>query len=373
MPIVDQSPAILTEGLQLIDPVNTPDWDANLRKFSEATFFHTAAWARVLSSSYGYRPLYLAGGGAGRLTSVLPLMEIDSWLTGKRGVSLPFTDECEPLGVEGNPEAFKCLFDNARVQGRIRHWKFLECRGGHALLGNAPVSKSYFSHRLRLHANEAALFSGVDSSVRRAIRKAEQKKLSVEFSQSLEAVRIFYGLFCKTRQRHGVPPQPFSFFANIQRHVLEKKLGWVVLAYHEGQPVAGAVFFHFGQSVLFKFGASDENFQNLRANNLVMWEAIRRYAREGFTSLDFGRTSIAHEGLRRFKQRWGTEEQKIDYVRYDIRKDRFVENPHDDNGSLHSLYRFVPVLFSRVIGFLLYKHITALTLLLDWESLPNCA
>ena len=38
---------------------------------------------------------------------LLPLMEVDSWLTGRRGISLPFTDECEPLYPDA--ESFKNL------------------------------------------------------------------------------------------------------------------------------------------------------------------------------------------------------------------------------------------------------------------------
>lgn len=373
IPATDQKGPTLPEGLRLIDPLATPDWDANLANFPEATFFHTAAWARVLNTSYGYHAVYLTTNDASRITSALPLMEVDSWLTGKRGVSLPFTDECAPLGVGDDPNSFPRLFQKAQDFGKTRKWKYLECRGARELLENAPASKSYFSHRLPLHDNEKTLFSGVDSSVRRAVRKAEQNKLIVEFSRSLDSIRAFYGLFCKTRQRHGVPPQPFSFFANIQRHVLEKNLGWVVLARHEGNPVAGAVFFHFGKSVIYKFGASDEKHQNLRANNLVMWEAIRRYAREGFTDLDFGRTSTSNNGLRRFKLGWGTEERKIDYVRCDLRKMQYVRNRDDKDGGMHMLYRFVPVVLSRAVGSLLYKHIAAFTLLFDWDQLANCA
>jgi hypothetical protein len=364
---------ILPEGLRLINPLATPDWDAALGNFPEATFFHTAAWARVLHASYNYRPVFLTTNDANRITSALPLMEVESWMTGKRGVSLPFTDECAPLGVSDHPDSFPRLFQSAQAFGKKRGWKYLECRGARELLENAPASKSFYSHRLSLQENEKNLFAGVDSSVRRAVRKAEQHKLTIEFSRSLDAVRAFYGLFCKTRQRHGVPPQPFSFFANIQRHVLEKNLGWVVLAHHAGRPMAGAVFFHFRKSVIYKFGASDGKHQNLRANNLVMWEAIRRYAGEGFTSLDFGRTSISNEGLRRFKLSWGTEERKLEYLRCDLRRMQYVRNRNDKDGGLHMLYKFVPVLLSRAVGSLLYKHIAALTLVLDWDQLANCA
>jgi hypothetical protein len=157
-PTVDQPAAALPEELRLIDPLTAPDWDDRLASFPEATFFHTTAWARVLNSSYDYRPLYLAMHRGNRMISALPLMEVDSWLTGKRGVSLPFTDECVPLGVEDDPNAFPLLFQSAQTLGKKRQWRYLECRGGRTLLENVPASKTYFSHRLPLQGKEQALF-----------------------------------------------------------------------------------------------------------------------------------------------------------------------------------------------------------------------
>lgn len=282
-------------------------------------------------------------------------MEVDSWLTGRRGVSLPFTDECEPLCEDAG--AFREIWRAALDHGRARAWKYLEIRGGRSLLGDAPASTSFWGHRINLDVGEARLFEGLESPVRRAVRKAEKSGLTIEFSQDLGAVRAFYGLLCQTRRRHGVPPQPFSFFSNIQRHVLAQGLGRVVLARHGSMPVAGAIFFQFGGAAIYKFGASDETRQHLRANNLVMWEAIKSYSRQGCARLDLGRTSLGNEGLRRFKLGWGAQERRIDYARYDLRADRFVTAPDEAEGWHNRVFRLLPLPLSRLIGTVLYKHV----------------
>ena len=74
-------------GVLLVDPTKQPDWDDQVLQLLGAGFFHTTAWARVLHATYGYRPYYLATPASGPLNSVLPLMEVASWLTGRRGVS----------------------------------------------------------------------------------------------------------------------------------------------------------------------------------------------------------------------------------------------------------------------------------------------
>jgi hypothetical protein len=344
------------EGVEVrrADPLGDPRWDERLGACPSASFFHSASWARILRNTYGFTPSYFLSEGQGRMESLLPVMEVDSWLTGRRGVSLPFTDECAPIARDS--DSFGRLFDAAVSFGRSRRWKYLEIRGGSEFLPRAQASASFYGHSLGLGAGEAQLFSGLDPSVRTAIRKANQSALTFEFSWDLEGVLAYYGLHCASRKRLGAPPQPFRFFAEICREVIEQRRGWVILARRDGVPIAGGVFLHFGRTVIYKFGASDKAFQDLRPNNLVMWEAIKRSAAEGFATFDFGRTSISNEGLRRYKQSWGTIERRINYVKYDLRSDRFVSGGDDSSGWQTRIFKILPSSLSRLIGFVAYKH-----------------
>ena len=72
----------------------------------------------------------------------------------------------------------------------------------------------------------------------------------------------------------------------------------------------------------------------------------------------FGRTSIANEGLRRFKLGFGTEGYQIDYVRYDFRKEDFVASRDMVSGWHNRIFRSMPISLSRIIGKLLYKHLS---------------
>lgn len=338
-----------------VDPLEQAGWDARLPTCPAPSFFHGAAWARVLRDTYGFSPIYFILGDPAHPRALLPVMEVNSWMTGRRGLSLPFTDECEPLCPDAG--SFRPLFREALEYAKVRAWKYLECRGGKTWFGDAPASTSFHGHRLDLDGGEAVLWAGLDGAVRRAVRKAERSGLTVAFSQDLDAVRIFYGLLCRTRKRHGMPAQPFRFFENIHRHVLAQNQGWVVLARHGRVPVAGAVFFLFGKMAMFKFGASDETYHPLRANNLVMWQAIKWHAQQGFGVLDFGRTSLENDGLRRFKLGWGPQERRIDYVRYDRQKADFVTAKDESSGWHNRVFRMLPLSISRLIGVAFYRHV----------------
>jgi CelD/BcsL family acetyltransferase involved in cellulose biosynthesis len=349
------SPAAEGTAVRRFDPSDDAAWDAELEHCQGATFFHGSAWARVLKETYGFTPAYFAVRQSNRIQTLLPMMEVDSWLTGRRGVSLPFTDECEPLCADA--ASFKAHFQAAEDLAALRSWRYIECRGGLHLFGDASPSLSYFGHRLDLCGGEGALFERLDSSARRAIRKAEHSGLIVEFSRDIESVREFYKLLCKTRRRHGVPPQPCAFFDAIHRHILAPNKGWLILARVGRRPVAGAVYFQFGRTAIYKFGASDNAFQSLRANNLVMWEAIKHFAREGFENLDFGRTSLTNEGLRNFKLSWGTSERRIDYVRRDMHTGGYVVVGDAASGIKPRILRMLPDPILRLLGSALYKHV----------------
>lgn len=341
-------------AVQPVNPAHCKDWDRAVARHPGHSFFHSAAWAAVLERTYSFTPAYFAINNGDGIESLLPLMEVDSWLTGRRGIGLPFTDNCYPLSSD--PESFQRLVGSAVEFGRARGWRYIEFRGGNGLFAAASPSLSYYSHTLDLLKDEDAMFARLGASARRAVRKALKSGVTVEISRSLEAVRAFHSLQCKTRKLHGLPPQSFAFFRNIYEQVLTQNMGVVVLARHQGQVIAGAVHFHLGSQAIYKYGASDRSFQHLRGNNLVMWEAIKWHARNGSTILDMGRTSLANDGVRRFKIGWGVEEKTMEYVKYDLRRNRFVSEADESFGWYNWFFQVMPIALSRMVGAVLYRH-----------------
>lgn len=340
--------------IQRINPIGDSNWNALVSSQPKCSFFHTAEWAKVLADTYGYAPVYFAAAETDGSRSILPLVEVDSWLTGRRGIGLPFTDDCEPLCADA--KMFQKLFAGAVEFGKSRNWKYLELRGGRELSGEVPPSLSFYGHGLDLTVGEDKLFMQLEGSVRRAVRKAEKNGVTVEILQSVEAVWIFYVLQCQTRKKHGLPPQPLKFFLNIHRHILSQNMGMIVLARHEGRPVAASVYFNFGGRAIYKFGASDERFQELRGANLVMWTAIKEFVRRGAKHLDLGRTSLTNAGLRKFKLGWGAAEHKIEYMKFDLKKNEFVTDADETSGWHTRVFRVLPVFMARAAGAALYKH-----------------
>lgn len=343
--------------MRILDPTQTPKWNNKISAFPDSTIFHTAEWARVLKESYGYQPVYIIEpqNGGGGLTSVLPLFHVASILTGRRGVALPFTDLCPPLGV--GSEAFDRLFQRAVALGREKHWKTIEFRGlpgGHGS-SPAPPSSRFLGHELDLNRPHAEIVANYRSSTRRNIKKAQNAGVTTEIRFTYAAVREFYRLNCITRRDHGLPPQPASFFKALSTNLIQKRIGAIVLGRHKGEAIAGAVFLKFNGKAIYKYGASDKKHQHLRANNLVMGEGIRWLTEEGCKTLHFGRTDRGHTGLRQFKNGYGTVEAPITYFKYEVTNNRFLEEKKEPKPS-HNAFKKMPIPLLRLAGQLLYRH-----------------
>jgi hypothetical protein len=342
--------------LRILDPLHDADWDRLVVSHPDCNFFHSAVWAKVLVETYGHKPFYLAFFRQCQPVALVPIMEIKSPFTGRRGICLPFSDFCCPL-IFAEGESGKVLSRMSEL-ARERNWKYFEIRGGRGMLpASAASARQFYGHKVRLSEDSEELLIRFASPVRRAIRKAQKSDLNVQVSTTREAVLQFYRLHVRTRRRHGIPPQPLSFFLNIYREAIKAGHGFVVLAGSSSKFIAAAVFLQFGKNAVYKFGASNTSYQEFRGNNLVMWEAIRFLMQRGCQLLHFGRTDIENEGLRRFKMGWGTEEELIEYFKFDIEEKAWESNGRDGSGFHNKIFRRLPLVLNRFAGSVIYPHL----------------
>lgn len=339
--------------IKIINPLEYPDWDSLLLTNGDYSFFHSSSWARVLCQSYRFKPICFISMHQEKLSGLLPFMEVKRPFSGRSGVSLPFTDHCKPIC--SSKADLEQILGAAISLGKASGWKYLDVRGNGSCFRHASPLTSYYNHTLSLNQDEQEVFSRFRASTRRQVKRAREKGVRITNSNSLEAVKIFYRLHCTTRKRHGLPPQPFQFFESIYHHIIAQQKGQVLLASHAEKEIASAIFFHFGRKAIFKYGASDSRHYHLRPNNLLMCEAINWYANRGFETMDFGRTALSNTGLLQFKRGWGTKEQTIDYYRFDIKKNEFVQNSLVSENYQY-IFKYLPTIVLKIIGKAVYKY-----------------
>jgi lipid II:glycine glycyltransferase (peptidoglycan interpeptide bridge formation enzyme) len=281
-------------------------------------------------------------------------MEVKSFLTGKRGVSLPFTDQCPP--ISNDPVNLEETLNRVIEYGKTAKWKHIDLRGNNDYFNGKSTSNSFYRHSLNLFQGKEEIFSGFRDSTKGNIRKAIREDVDIRICNSLDSVKEFFRLQCQTRKYHGLPPQPRSFFKRIFEHVVDANKGFVLLALYHNKVIAGGVFFHFGNKAIYKYGASDRNYLNLRPNNLIMWQAIEWFAENGFKQFSFGRTEQGNDGLLQFKRGWGAKEKKLNYYKYDLKQDCFVSEKPGVKSS-YNLFKMMPLPLLKFTGNILYRHV----------------
>jgi len=342
-------------GYEIIDPVQTSNWDERLTEFPDHSSFHTRAWARVLHEAYGYHPHYFVFNNDGAPAGIVPLMEIRSMLTGARGVCLPFSDLCEPLLRPGlHPQD---VLDVLFTHGKKRGWSEIEFRGGELPIEVAYPCSWYYRHRLEIPKSDAAYLSRLAHSTRNNLKKAQNSGVRVQRGNSPDFMEEFFRLNLITRKKHGLPPQPLEFFRKVQKYIMEEKKGSIFIARHGSESLSAVLCLECDGNALLKYAATRGTLLNLRPNNYLIWEIFKTYRNDGFRVMDFGRTDSPNDGLRRFKMGWDLEETLISYYRCDLTGRRSSSRPLYSIGLLRGVFRVMPIPILRLFGKLLYKHI----------------
>src|SRR5580698_9894535 len=85
-------------GVYELDPLRDQRWADLVERHPRSSVFHSVNWLTALQTVYRYEPVAVTTCPPGvRLTNGLVFCRVNSWLTGRRFVSLPFSDHCEAL------------------------------------------------------------------------------------------------------------------------------------------------------------------------------------------------------------------------------------------------------------------------------------
>jgi hypothetical protein len=339
-----------------LDPVRDPRWAEFISHHGSASIFHTPEWLRAIQLTYGYTPtVYTTSGPSAVLSNGIVFCNINSWFTGRRMVSLPFSDHCEPL--------LESSADGAEITGELRNavkagkWKFFELRPATEFpaFNGAVESPSCFLHLLNLRAPADEILRRTHkTSIQQPIKRAEREGLVYESGNSERFLSAFYRLLVLTRRKHQLPPQPIQWFRNLIACMGDTLT--IRVAYKDGQEVASVLTLQHKQVVFYKYGCSNPAFQNLGGTPFLLWKTITEAKAAGLTSMDFGRSDTDNPGLVTFKERWGAKPSKLTYLRWS-RKQVPSVTKHHSSEIMKQLFAMMPDALLQATGRILYRHV----------------
>jgi CelD/BcsL family acetyltransferase involved in cellulose biosynthesis len=295
-----------------IDPVIDTRWGV-LGTAPGAGLFHSPPWMAALRNAYGFEPrAYLAVDAAGAARGGVAFCEIDD-LLGRRLVSLPFSDVCDPLLLE--PGAWPSLRDRLAEHAAPLS---LRCLDDSFLAGDPEfaVTKRARWHTLALDAPADLLRGRFGDTTRRALAKAERAGVVVRPLEGEGGLDGFVRLHARLRKRkYRMLSQPPAFFAAIAEQ-FRAIGGWYPLgAWHGDRLLAATVYLKWGDVLYYKFNASDPDGLALRPNNLLVWAGLELAVSLGCRALDLGPSDDNQPGLIRFKREFGAAERELRFLK----------------------------------------------------------
>jgi lipid II:glycine glycyltransferase (peptidoglycan interpeptide bridge formation enzyme) len=128
------------------------------------------------------------------------------------------------------------------------------------------------------------------------------------------------------------------------------------VASKNGHAVASILTLTHQKALTYKYGCSDQRFNNLGGTQLLFWKAIEEAKQSNFQEFDLGRSDTGNSGLVTFKDRWGAARTTLVYFRCSLRNSQKVARAWQTNLAKH-FFAHIPDPFLAAAGRLLYKHI----------------
>jgi len=341
-----------------IDPLSDPRWPRFVESHPAAGIFHTRAWLQALQRTYGYEPVVYAGIGTdGEVVSGIPFCKIRSFVTGRRLVSIPFSDHCQPLA--GDIYQLQHLVSAAENDVRRQGFKYLELRpvtADETSVAPFHLTPSYWAvlHRLDLSRSQQSIVDGFHKScIRRKIRQG-RADLVYEEGRSSSLLARFYRLLILTRRKHQLPPQPLVWFRNLIECVGEGLT--IRLLSKDGAPIASLLTLSFKSVITLKYSCSDQRFNSLAGTVHLIWQTIQDAIKSGATQLDLGKSDLDTPGLIQFKDHWGAVQTRLTYFRCPAVVKARSRHPVIVSAAQRLLTAIPDSIFTAVGG-VLYRHV----------------
>jgi hypothetical protein len=339
-----------------MNPLADQRWPELVKCHQNSSIFHTSGWLEALRQTHAYEPVvYTTSPPASPLTNGIVFCRVNSWITGRRLVSLPFADHCEPLveSFEDRHQLLTCL----RAAATREKLKYIEIRPQRVALWDESglEGRSFWLHKLDLCGSLEDLFQGCHKkAIQHQIRRAVREGLHYEEGRSETLLNKFYRLQLLTRRRHKLPPQPREWFRNLIACVGEQLT--IRVASKEGQPIASILTLSCKDTLTLKYSCSDAKFHNLGGVPFLLWKAIESAKRGGFQEFDLGRSDVENTGLITFKERLGATSATVIYRRSRSRGSRTTNEPYG-MGIAGRMFAWMPDRLLTATGKLLYRHV----------------
>ena len=326
-------------------------WDAFVASCPEATFFHLTGWKNVLENVLGHPTFYLYAESDSGIEGVLPLAHVRSRLFGNALVSTPF---CVYGGVAATTEeARRALEDEAERLAISLGVDYLEMRNRTVRRTDWPVKELYMTFRKAIDPDPEANLKAIPRKQRAMVRKG----IAGGLESSIDAgVERFFDAYAASQRNLGTPVSSRAYFRALKKEFGERCE--VLTVTSAGKVVSSVMSFYFRDEVLPYYGGGPAEARDLKGNDFMYWELMRRSAERGIRVFDYGRSKVG-SGSYSFKKNWGFEPEPLPYQYRLIQRDT-LPNVSPNNWKYRPFikaWRLLPLAVANRLGPILARNL----------------
>ena len=337
--------------IKTLDKANYARWDSYVQQSSEATFFHQAGWKDVIETAFGHKTYFLYAENNGEITGLLPLVQVNSLLFGNTLVSTAF---CVYGGIVANDEQTYLELDKEACRLAVELGvDCLEMRNRVQKTPERPYKELYVTFRKELDADIEKNMQAIPRKQRAMVRKGIEAGLTSSIDDGVDRLHLAYS---ESVRNLGTPVFSKKYFQTL-KDVFGEQCEVLTIDLN-GQLVASVMSFYFKDQVLPYYGGGTGLARNLKGNDFMYWEVMRRAVEKGIKIFDYGRSKIG-TGSYSFKKNWGFIPEPLFYEFYLVKADALPDiNPLNPKYKIFiAAWKRLPVPVSQMLGPWLSKYL----------------
>jgi len=199
-----------------------------------------------------------------------------------------------------NVHYFECFIKALQIYAREQH--VVAIKISPFLEDNIQYKKFFKKYRFRkspLHIlaettwildiipSEDELLKNMRKNHRYLIRRAGKDGVTITQSTDLKDIKIFINLHQETVSRHKFIPFSSKYIQMEFESFVKDDQSKVFLAYYQGRVISAAIIMFYGDTAVYRHGASSSEYRKIPSSYLILWEAIVEAKKRGIKYFNF--------------------------------------------------------------------------------------
>jgi hypothetical protein len=302
------------------------EWDIFWNSCQTATYYHSREWAEVWQEYTNNRisPVPKMITFSDDVTVLLPFSKQKYYrglinrysLTGPPALALPYYGSWI-TNDKLTDDHVRVLSDYLLNTYRNLAWRlnpYDSTSEKITIASKYSKRRSLVTYTIDLSQGEEKIYSNFKKSCRNQIKQSLKNNLTITEGTDISHWRKYYDIYCDTIRRWGAKTiykldwRIFEILFNKNNPAIKL---WIV--WYEGKAIAGDICFYSHGKIISWHIASLTDYHRLRPVHYFKYMITRDGIRNKYDWFDFD-TAGKNEGLRKFKESFGTEEKMCDMI-----------------------------------------------------------